>query len=283
VRKIVVPTDGSPESERALAIARGLAWSQGAELVLARVVEPTIDALTSAGGEVSAEAYDRFSEAVDAAAQAELARLAGQSGAEELQVRTALLAGPVESALLDFELKERPDLVVMATHGRTGLARFTLGSVADRLVREGTVPVLVIRRSSESSVTLERALLMLDGSALAEEAVPVTRALIGRPIRFVRLFRAVAGEAERPAAQAYLDGVAAMLADDGATLDTAVDVGDPRRAVERLIEDIDLVVICTHGRGGFDRLRHGSVAAYVTHHIDRPTLLVRAGMVSNDG
>jgi nucleotide-binding universal stress UspA family protein len=55
-----------------------------------------------------------------------------------------------------------------------------------------------------------------------------------------------------------------------------VDVGDPRQTIERVARDHDLVVLCTHGHGGIDRLRHGSVAEAVVRNIENPVLLVRA-------
>jgi nucleotide-binding universal stress UspA family protein len=71
--------------------------------------------------------------------------------------------------------------------------------------------------------------------------------------------------------------VAGKLQDCGATIELKVDVGDARANVERVGKEADVVILCTHGRSGFDRLRHGSVAEHVMQTIDRPALLVRAG------
>jgi nucleotide-binding universal stress UspA family protein len=187
-----------------------------------------------------------------------------------------MLQGTVSHTLLEFEAEERPDLVVMSTHGRTGLARFALGSVTDRLVREGMAPVLVTRLSSEATAQLGRALVMLDGSGVAEEVLPVVQSLAGKPIQSVLLYRVAADPDDRQAALTYLEGVAARL--QGAIpVECKVDIGEPRHDIDRASESADLVVLCTHGRTGFDRLRHGSVADYVMRHVDKPALLVRAG------
>ncbi len=275
MQKILVPTDGSGESEKALTIARQIASAQDAELLLVRVVEPMTTSLTAGGGEVSADAFEQFSQAVDDEAEAAMSQLAAKIGSG-VRVRTALLKGPVESALLDYEAEEKPDLVVMATHGRTGLARFALGSVTDRLIREGKVPVFVTRRSSEADAKIERALVMLDGSGAAEEALDVLRKLIGKPVRSILLYRVVRNSQDRGPAMTYLEGVAARLAAEGVETQCSVDIGEPRHDVERAAKDADFVVLCTHGRTGFDRLRHGSVAEYVMRHLEKPALMVRS-------
>jgi nucleotide-binding universal stress UspA family protein len=205
-----------------------------------------------------------------------MGRLEADIAASGLRVQTAVLAGPVEIALLDFEAEQRPDLVVMATHGRTGIARFAFGSVTDRLVREGTAPVLVVRRTTADAQSPTRALVMLDGSGVAEQVLPLVRELLGKPLQAVTLYRVVSDPDDRGAAASYLEGVAARLATDGVAITPLVDIGDPVRDVERAAEQVDLVILCTHGRGGFDRLRHGSVAEAVMREVDKPVLLVRA-------
>jgi nucleotide-binding universal stress UspA family protein len=274
--KILAPLDGSDEGARALQLAEVIALAQQAELLLVRVVEPLPTALTAAGGDISPETYESFRQTIQGEVEAAMARLAEDVAASGARVRTAILGGPVESTLLDLEATERPDLVVMATHGRTGLARFALGSVTDRLVREGTAPVLVVRRSSSATATLDRALVMLDGSGVAEQALGVVKTLAGRPLRTLMLYRVVADPDDREPAMTYLEGVKSRLATDDLEITCVVDVGEPTHDVERAAHDVDLVILCTHGRSGFDRLRHGSVAEHVVREVDKPVLLVRA-------
>lgn len=153
----------------------------------------------------------------------------------------------------------------MGTHGRTGLTRLALGSVADRMVRAGTAPVLLVREAEPS--TLRSALVMLDGSGLAEEALEA-----------VKLFEAVDDARDRRPATTYLEGVASQLAGSGLTAEAIVDVGDPAALVHQAAEGADLVALCTHGRGGLDRFRHGSVAERVVRDSKKPVLLVRAAV-----
>src|SRR5207253_2379404 len=123
--------------------------------------------------------------------------------------------------------------------------------------------VLVTRMASEPSDQLQRALVMLDGSGLAEEVLPLVSTLAGKPLQHLTLYRVVPEPGDRAAAATYLEGVAAGLGASGATTEIKVDLGDPRPNVERAATEVDLVILCTHGRGGFDRLRQGSVAEHV--------------------
>ncbi len=282
--RILVPTDGSPESERALAIAQRIARAQGAELLLARVAEPMTAALASGDDGAGAELYETMERQLEAEAAGGLEALEDRLRSEGYRTRTVLLRGSAASALLDTEAREQPGLVVIATHGRGGLARFALGSVTDRLVREGQCPVLVVRRGGANVGAdvgsdvgpMERALVMLDGSGVAEEVLPIVEALAGKPVTSVRLFRAVADPTDREAAHTYLDGVAARLVGHFSSVEPVVDIGEPRHVIERAAHGVDLVALCTHGRSGFERLRHGSVAEFVTREVDKPALLVRA-------
>ena len=90
------------------------------------------------------------------------------------------------------------------------------------------------------------------------------------------LLRVVAETSDRGPAATYLDGVAARLAADGLQTQTRVEVGWPQEIIEKAAVDVDLVILCTHGRGGLERLRHGSVAEHVVREIDTPALVVRA-------
>jgi nucleotide-binding universal stress UspA family protein len=275
LRRIMTPTDGSPESEKALPLAAQIARAQDAELIVASVIDEP--ALASPGwGATSNETYQEIMRENENAVRAYLADIEARLAAEGVRVYTAVRQGPAAAALLDWEAAEHPDLLVMATHGRSGVARFALGSVAERMVREGSTPVLLVRTSTPPRVSLETALVMLDGSDVAEQALSMVEQLAGKPLQSVTLFRAVADPDDRGTALTYLQGVAARLERAGLQATPRVDVGEPRRTVKEAAPRSDFVVLCTHGRSGFDRLRHGSVAESVIRELDRPTLVVRA-------
>jgi nucleotide-binding universal stress UspA family protein len=275
IERIMVPTDGSPESAEAVPIAMQIARAQGAEVLLLQIVPYLLlmDHYTT----MSPDIYQQLLDAAEEEAKENLRRLEAQLTDHGVRVKTNYLHGSPPAVLLDAERQQCIDLVIMGTHGRTGLVRFALGSVADRLVREGTRPVL-LARATELEPPLKTALLMLDGSGVAEEAVPMVKTLAGRPIEIVKLYRAVDDPSDRAAASTYLEGVSAHLGAEGLKIEIAVEVGDPTALARQAAQGADLVVLCTHGRGGFDRFRHGSVADRVVRETAKPVLLVRAGM-----
>jgi nucleotide-binding universal stress UspA family protein len=273
--RIMVPTDGSPASEAAIPIALRLAGTLGADVLLVQVVPYPTDYNPFVA---HPDAYELILSAAEQHAATNLGRL--EALFVDGGVRTRILSplGSPAAALLDAEREEHADLVVMGTHGRTGPSRFALGSVADRLVREGMQPVLLVRAAGFSG--LSSALVMLDGSEVAEEVLPVVEALARRPIAFVRLFQAVDDPTERPAARAYLEGVSGRLAAVDLRTQVEVEVGKPATLAGPAAQDSDLIILCTHGRGGFDRFRHGSVAERVVREAVKPVLLVRAGTLA---
>src|SRR5437870_3676480 len=257
LHRILVPTDGSPESDKAMRLAQKLAKAQGAEIMLVRVGERPVWPELAEDGGLPPDVYDQILTQIEQEAQADLARLSVQVQADGIAVSALLLWGSPTGALLDCVDEEKPDLVVMTTHGRSGLERFALGSVTDRMVREGSAPVLVVRRTSHAESKLEHALVTLDGSGLSEGALPLVHDLAGKPVKQVTLLRVVAETSDRGPAATYLDGVAARLAADGLQTQSRVEVGWPQEIIEKAAADVDLVILCTHGRGGLERLRHG--------------------------
>jgi nucleotide-binding universal stress UspA family protein len=276
-KRILVPTDSSDFSEQAIPFAAVLAQAQGAELLLVQVTPfPTTPFQVDDLNMASAEVYDEVFEDAKATAQTYLNGRGEQLRATGISVRTILGQGSPSAFLLDVEREEQPDAVVMATHGHTGLAHLALGSVAEHMIREGTCPVLLVRQGETPTAQLHRALVLLDGSGVAEQALSLVQTLAGHPVRTIQLFRAVADPDDRGAAHTYLEGVASQLALSGLVCELVVEVGEPSHLISRAATAADLVILCTHGRSGFDRLRHGSVAERIIRQVDRPVLLVRA-------
>ncbi len=148
--RIVVPLDGSALAERALRHGERL-LAEGGTLILATVVEPGLptpylDTGEIAGTRDAAELARAVREAMERPREAAAAYLAGavrKVSRGDVTVTTRVLEGdPVERIV---EAAREGDLVVMSTHGRTGVGRFLIGSVAERVVRHAPVPVLVVR------------------------------------------------------------------------------------------------------------------------------------------
>jgi nucleotide-binding universal stress UspA family protein len=282
MRRILVPTDGSDLADRALGPASDIAASQGAEIFLVRVTAPPAWLFADGGiMHMGPDVYQQIMDDLDEQARLHLAGLAQQLEHHDPPVRTStmLLQGSPYAALLDYEADVNPDLVVMATHGRTGVARFALGSVADMFVREGTAPVLLVRSFGKETTSVRHALVPLDGSELAEQALTVVEGLAGKPIDQVFLLRVVETREERADAWSYVSEIVIRLTRDKLKVDFDVRVGRPTELILGRARSVDLVVMATHGRGGFDRFRHGSVATRVLQESPGPVLLVRASDV----
>lgn len=275
IERIMVPTDGSPEGDRAIPIAETIAKANGAEVLLSQIVK--YPAFTDDLESMAPEFYEELIALADQSARANVTRLSARLETSGVKTRTQVVRGNPALNLLDLETSEHPDLVVMSSHGRTGVARFALGSIADRMVREGSTPVLIVRRPAPPS-NLENALLMLDGSAEAEAALPMVDAIAGHPIKRLKLFRAVADPDDRADAWIYLESIKGLLSGTGMQISTLVDLGDPTILIDRLSHEVDLIILSTHGRGGFDRVRHGSVTERIVREATKPVLLVRIGM-----
>jgi len=191
-------------------------------------------------------------------------------------VSLAILQGAPAAQLLELEAKMAPDLVIIASHGRTGLQRLARGSIADQLVREGSVPVLVVPSFGDETAVSGRVIVPFDGSELAAHALPIVRALAGKPIKTVGLFRSAASQEGESIAISELNRIERELPASITRADIVVREGDPVVGILAAAAPGDLIVMATHGRGGFDRFWHGSVAQRVLHRSRVPILLVRA-------
>jgi nucleotide-binding universal stress UspA family protein len=145
-RRILVPLDGSELAERALPYAQGLARELNSELILLRVVN-CVDLASSQAftGFLPAEVFDAAIEDERQTAAEYLARLAERLQADGLATQWVVRSGDPAGEIVEYGKMAQIDLVVMSTHGRSGLSRWVYGSVADRVLRGGTLPVLLIR------------------------------------------------------------------------------------------------------------------------------------------
>ncbi|HEU0073009.1 MAG TPA: universal stress protein [Dehalococcoidia bacterium] len=187
------------------------------------------------------------------------------------------------------------DLALIATHGRTGVARWWLGSVADHVIREAGCPVLVIgpNVSQELAPGVKRILLPLDGSPEAEEALPVATWIAGRtgaeldvvrslsltPVAYdpgMGVYSADLIDSMEEAVRSYLAEINTRLQGKKAT--TTMRVGSPGEMLYQHLEErpADLIVMTSHGRSGVRRAALGSVTDRLLHG-PAPVLVIRAG------
>jgi nucleotide-binding universal stress UspA family protein len=299
LRRILVPLDGSSLAEQALPQAARLAVRDQAALHVVQVHVPVVHGefpvLAAADDALRAE-EQRY---LDSIAR----RLRERHGVE---ASTSLLRDPVQDALSDYSATKRIDLVVLTTHGRTGLRRAWLGSVADAMVRESVVPVLMVRPSAarkgaRRAPTFTRILVPLDGSRSAE-AILSHAVAIGAPDRgelvLIRVVHPVTIPVQRYAdddsatwpeaevterlvteANAYLEAIAGRLRRRRPSMAVTIRVYVDRRPARAILRaathfDARLVAMTTRGRGA-TRLLVGSIADKVLRAGSVPLLLYR--------
>ncbi|WP_227374291.1 universal stress protein [Haladaptatus halobius] len=138
-RTILFPTDGSKQTEGALETALDVASQYGATVHALYVVNTA--GIATADPDSRRQIVETFENRSDDAVEA-VAEAAAEAGVD---CTTAVARGAPADEILDYAEDEGIDLVVMGTHGRTGLGRFLLGSVAERVARHSTMPVMLVR------------------------------------------------------------------------------------------------------------------------------------------
>lgn len=292
MKRILVPLDGSLLAESILPIAEEWAKDDEAEVSLLRAVHarhvPGVDDINAQVRVVEeGEAYLR-----EAALRLERRGLK--------RVYWAVWYDEPVKAITQAVTRYEVDLIAMATHGRGGLSRLLLGSVAEAVVRSVQVPVLLIRGQSAWKAWAHKKILVpLDGSETAEAILPVVERLAGPRDLTVRLLEVVEPlpsvvrsetpmgiEAlialKREGAEQYLAKVVQPLKDKGLRVEWTVGFG---RAATVIVDaaaesQADLIAMATHGRSGFGRLLLGSVAEEVLRGASVPVLVLKhAGQI----
>jgi len=145
-QKVLVPLDGSDLAECVLPHVKAIARGCGVGgIIFVRVADTFFSHPTGGGGEFSDELIKKYDASSKAAAERYLKQLAGQPDYGKVNIETKVLTGNTAEKLADFAKKSKADLIVIATHGRSGISRWVWGSVADRLLRSACVPVLMVR------------------------------------------------------------------------------------------------------------------------------------------
>lgn len=302
---VLVPLDGSSRAERALPVAARLAHATSSSLLLVRVVSPPID--YSGGLTPVPLMNEQVIESEMNTAADYLTAVAARPPVAGIETTTEVLFGVPAQQLSEAARTHGSDLIVLCSHGRTGLARWTLGSVAHTLAHQSTVPVLVLREA-ETLAHIEteqsfRTLVPLDGSALAEAALApaqaLTEALIAPErgilhlVQIVKAFPSTekeggASELNEEAcrqARSYLATVAERVEASmpgrrlsvTSSVECASDVAGAllNGAEQERTGGCDLIAISTHGRGGLERWVMGSVTERLLNASRLPILIVR--------
>jgi len=299
---IMVPLDGSAPAETALPAAVALAHATGRGLLLLGVAVPPTR--LSGLGWPQAALVEPVSwwplELADY--EGYLAGVAARLQPSGLPVEILLRQGDPATEIL-AEVADNPALhtIAMATHGRSGVARTVLGSVAERIIQAAPVPVLLVRSGSPlvagAPPAYQRILVPLDGSPFAAQALDSATDLAERTGATLLLLTVLPPLQTLSFAEAglrpYWSEAARIAAADSATLaltTTAVRLESQGLAVRTLLrhgspaaeivhcatdEAADLIVLATHGRSGLPRLWLGSVALGVVRSATQPVLTMR--------
>ena len=293
--KILVPLDRSLLAEKALAIAGKIAKQNKARLILLHVASPQLSFVEPVG---SYPISDFTLEELKKIPEDYLQNLAAAPELKGIRVKTIIESGDAASTICDVAMQEGCDLIVMSTHGRSGLRRWVMGSVTEKVLRHAPSAVYAI----QSAELPQHFLLALDGSVTAELAIEPTLAMaqaFGAKVTFATLqdprelpdsdlIQALApvddALAERiktefyDRAHNYLTRLIPKyqgrdIEMDGVTMDA-----HPAEGILNLCEThmCDAIAMCTHGRTGMSRWRYGSVTEKVLRQSRRNMLIVRA-------
>jgi nucleotide-binding universal stress UspA family protein len=295
-RKILVPLDGSELAEEALEPALSLAEKADGEILLLSVAVQDFALARSRPGlgmdlveELTTHSRERLN--------GYLASVQKAQASSPVTFRCKVEEGDAAGVIVDTAAAEDADLIVMSTHGRSGISRWLMGSVTERVLRGAPCPVLAVR----GDVTLEHILITLDGSKLSESALEPGLAMAGLLDGRVTLLSVESPVAVAPslvtdleAAEAglgtrvrnefyhqtgdYLRGVAASCRESlGRDVDIAPRTGNVAPAILDYVESkkVDLVAMATHGRTGLRRWVYGSVTEKVLRKAECAMLVVR--------
>jgi nucleotide-binding universal stress UspA family protein len=296
--KLLVPLDGSKTAEKALPYARYLAQDKNLVIELLAVVD-----VANMATHMTAERALHLDTMVDDAVRASEKYLQAIAGTlPAAKIKSVVESGRPEEVIIEKAAAEQNTLITMATHGRSGMNRWLLGSVAEKVLRGTSNPVLLIRATentrTEDGPTLKSLIVPLDGSDLAERVLPTAVELAKQRNLEIVLIRAynipttayagVEGYAlpmddllkgMREEACEYLEnkatdvkklgiGRVSFTAKEGLAADEIISFAKTLPG--------GLIAMSTHGRSGVRRWVLGSVTETVVRHSENPVLVIRA-------
>lgn len=262
---VLVPIDGSPESEAILPIAASIAARFGVELRLLQVID---------------HEFERD------AAEEHLGNLAMKHGAASAPV---IASGNVLRTILDLLETDPGGLVAMSTHGRSRVTEEVMGSTALTLVRKLARPVLVYRPADHepapaSALPIETVVIPIDGSEFAESMIPVAAGFakaIGAAVELVQVIQPLENPAPSDVLESsYVRGRAeALHRDMGIPVSFETLHGDPTKVIPDYVRDRPhtMLAMTTHARRGLERIAFGGVANACIRHSGVPILLRHPG------
>jgi nucleotide-binding universal stress UspA family protein len=294
--RLLVPLDGSELAEQALPYARCLANALAIPVELLTTVD--VESLQALADSQQGRFLDTLLTDKRSTSRDYLQTVAATFSGSRVESRVE--NGKPADLIIEQAAGDKNTLIVMATHGRSGMQRWLLGSVADKVLHGSTNHLLLIRASDQGKTggeaPLKKVIVPLDGSPLAEKVLPHIVDL-GKKMRLdVILLRAYAlppamspdeygtytdeliGQLEAEARD-YLARKAKELQSHGLpNVSSVIDFGYGAEEITTLARRTpeNLIAMCTHGRSGVTRWVLGSVTERVVRHSGDPVLIIRA-------
>ncbi len=287
MQHLLLATDFSAPSDLALTRALAVARSHGAKLTIAFIDPPSDVAALGPDAELASRELASLQREMEAYEDEQLAERVARAAAAGVAATAVHRRGKPEEALAALATELDIDLIVCGTHGRTGVRRFFLGSVAERLARLAARPVLVARGAAGDDGTYHKVLVATDFAPTGERALALALALAPTAtIEVVNAWQYPVGSwglsalGERTGAMTALrEALTGPAAEQGARLEERLRAAG-RDARFRLVhgsaadvvtelaaaEGFDLVAVGTHGHRGLRRIVIGSTAEAIIRH-----------------
>ena len=297
-KRMLVLLDGSKMAEVVFTYARELSGRLGLNLDLLHVCSPEESQQLP-----MREAYiEHMAEILQAQSQEIQNEVGVKSEKKPVKAVGKVVVGYPAEEILKYADDNKVDVIMLATHGNSGIRRWGLGSVADKIIHEVNVPVWLVPASLHEGIIYDnipqRAILVpLDGSKLAEEVIPQVKELtrqrgVATTIMLINVVKpasprlssedkSLLGEdvaSLNTAGEQYLKKMARKLTDDGFIAEYEQLVGEPAEEIVRYAAAYQprLIVMSTHGRSGFSRFVFGSTAENVLRRLQKtPVFLIR--------
>jgi nucleotide-binding universal stress UspA family protein len=290
-KHILVPLDGSEFAEQALPAAEALCTAYEGRLTLLTVkqkesfLKSVHFSLTFKGKRLS----------INGERETYLQKIENSLEAKGVEVDHTIRTGEVAESINGLVKEIGVDMVVISSHGRSGVSRLLLGSVANQVLQQATCPIMVvhpIEGVTPAVPKFKKLLVTLDGSEFAERVLPYVKAsvifesvvlLISVPqVPEAEMYGAVVNEIRElrkhaeTEAKEYLEGVSINLQKAGVNTTVIVTGSRPAQTIVSIAqkEKVDVIMMATHGRGGMDSLVVGSVAERIVQNTSCPVFLV---------
>lgn len=294
-KHILVPLDGSKLAEAALPVAASLGETLPATVTLLHVIEK------NAPDQVHQERHLTAAKEANAYLAEVAQRAFPRKVKVDWHVHTRAVPNVVDSIVRHAQRDFQPDLIILCSHGRSGMRDMVSSSIAQRVVAESTIPVLLVKpkEAEPARPAMRKILVPLDNESAHDQSLPIAEDLARAYKAEIAMIcviptlgtlsgeKAVAGTMLPSTAAAYLE-----MAEENARqhfqehlagfqktkipASASIERGDPATVIARTAQSMeaDLILFATHGNAGFEAFWRGSVAANVARRTDIPLLLI---------